>query len=136
MNMPSYLQGDQLKTHAVALAIGAVATVAIGFGWGGWVLGGTAQKMVQDKVNAEVVALYTPECVKHFETQADMPTHWAAFKKASSDYDQQSFIEKTGFATPPDAKSPNDDVADACATKLTAALAKTTAKKKPVANKT
>ena len=136
MNMPSYLKGDQLKTHAAALVIGAVATAAIGFGWGGWVLGSTAQKLAADKVNAEVVALYTPECVKHFEAQTNMPAHWAALKKSKADYDQQDFIEKAGFATPPGAKTANDDVADACATKLTAALDKMTVKKKPVANKT
>jgi alpha/beta superfamily hydrolase len=124
MNIPSYLKGEGLKTHAVALIIGAVATVIIGFTWGGWVRGSTAQKLANDKVNAEIVTLYTPQCVRHFEAQADMPAHWAALKKASADYDQQSFIEKAGFATPPGAKSPNDDVADACASKLTAALKK------------
>ena len=136
MNVPSYLKGDLLKTHVAALAIGVVATLAIGFGWGGWVLGSTAKKMAARKVNAEVVALYTPECVKHFEAQSGMQAHWAALKKANDNYDQQDFIEKAGFATPPGAKAANDDVADACATKLTAVLSKMPAQKKPVANKT
>ncbi len=129
MNLPNYLKGEQLKTHGFALALGAVAAMAIGFGWGGWMLGSTAQKMASDKVNAEVVALYTPECVRHFEAQSDMSAHWTALKKANANYDQQDFIEKAGFATPPGAKSPNDDVADACANKLTAALKKLPAKK-------
>lgn len=124
MDMPSFLKGDQLKTHSVAVVLGAVAAMAIGFGWGGWMLGGTAQKMAAHKVNAEIVALYTPECVRHFEAQSDMPSHWAALKKADGDYDQQGFIEKAGFATLPGAKTPNDDVAEACATKLSAVLDK------------
>ena len=128
MDMPSFLKGEQLKTHSVAVILGAVAAMAIGFGWGGWVLGGTAQKMAEHKVNAEIVALYTPECVRHFEAQSDMPSHWAALKKANGDYDQQGFIEKAGFATLPGAKTPNDDVADACATKLSAVLDKMPAK--------
>jgi hypothetical protein len=135
MKLPSFLQGEQLKTHGIALAIGAAAAIGIGFGWGGWVLGSTAQKMVKNKVNAEVVALYTPECVKHFEAQSNMPAHWAALKKANANYDQQDFIEKAGFATPPNAKTPNDDVADACANKLTAALKKMPAKKVAKATK-
>jgi hypothetical protein len=129
MQLPSYLKGEQLKTHSFALVIGAVAAMAIGFGWGGWMLGSTAQKMANDKVNAEVVALYTPECVRHFEAQGNMPAHWAALKKANANYDQQDFIEKAGFATPPGTKTPNDDVANACATKLTAALKKLPANK-------
>jgi hypothetical protein len=45
-------------------------------------------------------------------------------KKAVANYDQQDFIEKAGFATPPGAKQANDDVASACADKLTTALKK------------
>lgn len=135
MNIPTFLKGEQLKTHSAAVVLGAVAAMAIGFGWGGWVLGSTAQKMVNDKVDAEIVALYTPECVRHFEAQTNMPAHWAALKKANSDYDQQDFIEKAGFATPPNAKAPNDDVANACATKLTAVLDKMPNKKTASATK-
>ncbi len=124
MELPSYFKGEGLKTHAIALAIGVVATVVIGFNWGGWVRGSTAQKMADDKVNAEIVALYTPQCVNRFEAQTDMPAHWAALKKASADYDQQSYIEKAGFATPPNAKVANDGVADACADKLMSVLKK------------
>ncbi|MEJ2626414.1 MAG: hypothetical protein P8Z80_18440, partial [Pseudolabrys sp.] len=82
-----------------------------------------------DKVNAEAVALYTPDCVRRFEAQTDMPAHWAALKKANANYDQQDFIEKAGFATPPNTKTPNDGIADACANKLTAALKKLPANK-------
>ncbi|HZD91405.1 MAG TPA: hypothetical protein VE224_14990 [Pseudolabrys sp.] len=124
MDMPSFLKGEQLKTHGVAVVLGALAAIVIGFGWGGWMLGSAAQQMVQKKVDAEVVSLYTPQCVARFEAQTNMPAHWAALKKASADYDQQGFIEKAGFATPPDAKAANDDVADACANKLMAALKK------------
>ena len=129
MKLPSFLQGEQLKTHVIALLLGAVAAMTIGFGWGGWMLGGTAKQMAMDKVNAEAVALYTPDCVKRFEAQSNMPAHWAALKKANANYDQQDFIEKAGFATPPNAKTPNDGIADACASKLTAALKKLPANK-------
>ena len=124
MEIPSFLKGEGLKTHAIALAIGALATVVIGFNWGGWVRGSTAQKMANDKVNAEIVALYTPQCISRFEAQTNMPAHWAALKKASADYDQQSFIADSGFATPPGATIANDGVADACASKLMTTLNK------------
>lgn len=128
MQIPSYMQGEGLKTHAIALAIGVLAALALSFNWFGFGMGamlpGTAKKMAETKVNAEVVALYTPRCVKHFEAQSDMASHWAALKKAVADYDQQDFIEKAGFATPPGAKVANDDVANACADKLATDLKK------------
>lgn len=128
MQLPSYLKGEGLKTHTFAIGLGALVAFALAFNWFGFGMGGmlgsTATKLADKKVNAEIVALYTPQCVKHFEAQSNMSTHWAALKKAAADYDQQDFIEKAGFATPPGAKQANDDVANACAEKLTTALKK------------
>ncbi len=128
MQIPSYLKGEGLKTHLIAVGIGIVVALALTFNWFdfgmGAMLASTAKKMADKKVNAEIVALYTPQCVRHFEAQTNMPSHWAALKKAVSNYDQQDFIEKAGFATPPGAKNANDDVANACVDKLTAALKK------------
>jgi hypothetical protein len=128
MQIPSFLKGEGLKTHAIAVAIGAFVALALTFNWFGFGMGAmlasTAKNMADKKVNAEIVSLYTPQCVRHFEAQADMASHWAALKKAVADYDQQDFIEKAGFATPPGAKQANDDVANACADKLTTALKK------------
>lgn len=126
MHLPSYLRGEGLKTHLIAIGIGAVVSLALMFNWFGFGMGAmlanTAKKMADKRVNAEIVALYTPQCVRHFEAQTEMPGRWAAFKKAVADYDQQDFIEKAGFATPPGEKLANDDVASACADKLTKAL--------------
>ena len=128
MQLPSYLRGEGLKTHAFAVGLGAIVAFALAFNWFGFGMGGmlgsTATKLADKKVNAEVVSLYTPECVKHFEAQSNMSSHWAALKKAVANYDQQDFIEKAGFATPPGTKQANDDVASACADKLTTALKK------------
>jgi hypothetical protein len=128
MQIPSYLKGEGLKTHLIAVGIGAVVALALTFNWFdfgmGAMLAGTAKKMADKKVNAEIVALYTPQCIRLFESQTEMPVHWAALKKAVADYDQQDFIEKAGFATPPGAKEANDDVANACANKLMTALKK------------
>ena len=128
MQLPSYLKGEGLKTHTFAVGLGAIVAFALAFNWFGFGMGGmlgsTATKLADKKVNAEIVSLYTPQCVKHFEAQSDMPIHWAALKKAVADFDQQDFVEKAGFATPPGAKQANDDVANACASKLTTALRK------------
>ena len=44
MEMPSILQGDSLTRLLQGAFAGFVATVVIGFGWGGWTLGSTAKQ--------------------------------------------------------------------------------------------
>jgi hypothetical protein len=43
MQVPSILQGDSLKRLLQGAFIGFLATVVIGFGWGGWTLESTAK---------------------------------------------------------------------------------------------
>jgi hypothetical protein len=39
VQLPANLYGESLKRLLQGAAVGAIATVVIGFGWGGWVLG-------------------------------------------------------------------------------------------------
>ena len=39
MQLPSMLEGDSLKRLLQGAAVGAVATIFVGFYWGGWSLG-------------------------------------------------------------------------------------------------
>src|SRR5579872_4521168 len=58
-----------------------VATMVVGFHWGGWVTGGTADDMAQSagkKARAELAASL---CVNRFESSADATTQLAALKK-------------------------------------------------------
>src|SRR6478752_2351560 len=43
MLVPSILSGSSLKRLLQGVALGAAATMIVGFNWGGWVLGSTAQ---------------------------------------------------------------------------------------------
>jgi len=45
MQVPSILQADSLKRLLQGATVGAVATMVVGFSWGGWSLGSTADKM-------------------------------------------------------------------------------------------
>ena len=47
METPAILRGDLLTRLLQGAAVGAVATLFIGFYWGGWVTGGSAKDMVQ-----------------------------------------------------------------------------------------
>jgi hypothetical protein len=43
-------------------AVGAVATIFVGFSWGGWSLGSTADKMAKEQSEQSVVAALAPVC--------------------------------------------------------------------------
>ena len=114
MQLPSILQGESLTRLLQGIAIGAVATLAIGFYWGGWVTGGTAQTMAQRGAKDAVVAALAPICVDKFQHQSDAAANLVELKKINS-WQQGSFIEKGGWATLPGATTPDATVARACA---------------------
>ncbi len=117
MPLPAMLQGDSLRRLLQGAAIGAVATLVVGFYWGGWVTGGTAKEMVQRSSTSAVVAALSPICVDKFQHSADVAVNLVEFKKISS-YQQGSFIEKGGWATLPGSATSNYAVAQACADML------------------
>jgi hypothetical protein len=98
-------------------AAGAVATLIVGFYWGGWVTGGTAKAMVERSTTSAVVTALSPICVDKFQHSAEAATNMAELKKVST-YQQGSFIEKGGWATLPGSDSANSAVARACAEML------------------
>ena len=59
---PSILQRESLKRLLQGAAAGAVATIFVGFNWGGWSLGSTADKMAKERSEAAVVAVLAPVC--------------------------------------------------------------------------
>jgi len=71
MQMPSLLQGESLTRLLQGAAVGAVATIVVGFSWGGWSLGSTADKMAKEQSNLAVVAALAPVCADKFRGQPD-----------------------------------------------------------------
>src|SRR5581483_5449477 len=67
MPLPEILRGDSLTRLLQGAAAGAVATLIVGFYWGGWVTGGTARDMVQRASTSAVVAALSPICVDKFQ---------------------------------------------------------------------
>ena len=53
------------------LSAGAVATMIIGFQWGGWTLGSTTAKQVKDAEQASIVRVLSPICADKFQRSAD-----------------------------------------------------------------
>jgi hypothetical protein len=107
-----------IKPAAWGAVAGAMGLAIIGFSWGGWMFGHTAEKMANARAEAAVVIALTPVCVAKFEAQADAATKLAEFRKISGSWGQRSYIEKGGWATIAGNSTPNSALAEACAEKL------------------
>jgi len=77
--------------------------MVVGFSWGGWMTGRTADKIAAERADTAVVTALTPICVEKFLQNSD----------AKAD-----FLQKGGWATQPGATSPDYHIARACAEKL------------------
>ena len=119
MELPSILQGESLTRLLQGAVAGFLATVVIGFNWGGWMLESTAKQMAEKSANSAVVTVLAPMCADKFRQASDSTLNMAELKKVSS-WMQDSYIEKGGWATFPGATSPERGVAQACANLLTA----------------
>lgn len=106
------------KTESFWTAAGAVvATLIIGFGFAGWVTGGTAEEMATQAANGARHQLAAAICVKQFLHAANAGTRLADLKKADW-YQRDEIVASSGWATMPDRKEPNVVVAEMCASRL------------------
>ncbi|MEZ5822322.1 MAG: hypothetical protein R3D82_16110 [Xanthobacteraceae bacterium] len=120
MRMPAILQGEARTRFLQGIAFGAVATVAIGFIWGGWVTGGTARSMSAMAESSGRMSVLVPMCVTQF-TAADGAI--AKFKAASS-YSRDSIIGE--FVKTVASTSMDYSLARACVAGVEAELSKAT----------
>ncbi len=112
----------ETKPALWGIAGGAIAAAIVGFTWGGWVTGSTAEANAVQRSNAAVVVALAPLCVEKFQRGADVPGTLAALKKADA-WSQGDYIEKGGWAALPGSNSPQQlsAVAKACAVLLAGA---------------
>jgi hypothetical protein len=113
MPASAWYQGESLKKLLQGAALGAFATLGIGFSWGGFMLGSTA-KTLADTANSAVVAAMAPICVDQFQHSADAANNLTALQKTSS-YEQAAYVEKGGWALMPGSKATDSGVSQACA---------------------
>ena len=99
-----------------------VATIVVGFVWGGWVTGGSATRMASNAADGARAQLVAASCVIRFKHGPDAATQLAALKKADS-YEQGDLITKGGWVTMPGDKDPVAGAADICAQKLVSGAA-------------
>ena len=99
MQVPSILQGESGTRLLQGIAVGAVASVVIGFSWGGWMTGGSANKLAAARADTAVVAALTPVCVEKFLQNSDAQANLAALQKISTFWEQGDYVAKGGWAT-------------------------------------
>lgn len=109
-----------VKPGLMGAGVGAIALAIVGFSWGGWVTGGSAQDMAKKAANAAVASALTPYCVDR-AVAADSVSVMTELKGATT-YSRKGIVEKAGWATPLGADKPNTDLAQACQLKLAEAF--------------
>ena len=116
MQLPSILQGESLKRLLQGAAVGAVATIFVGFSWGGWSLGSTADKMAKEQSERAVVAALAPVCADKFRAQPDAEAKTVALSKVDAWQRGEQFPKE--FVTPPGQTYPSSALIYACSTLL------------------
>jgi hypothetical protein len=94
-----------------------VATMIVGFYWGGWVTGSSAQEMVDKAAGDARAQLAAAVCVNRFESAGDAGAQLASLKKTDA-WRRDDFIRSGGWATMPGMKDPVSGASDLCAEQL------------------
>ena len=94
----------------------------IGFGWGGWHLGGTVEKKVEAASTTAMVAALAPICANRFEKASMTDKTLVAALGAVDSWRRDEHMMKNGWATFSGASEPNRVVAEACAKLLSETL--------------
>jgi hypothetical protein len=89
----------------------------LGFTWGGWVTGGTADEMATNAREEARAELAASVCVAKFMQAPDATAQLAALKEASS-WQRDDFITKGEWTTLVGSDEPVDGAADLCAEQL------------------
>ena len=110
---------EWLRPGIYGAVVGAAALAIVGFSWGGWVTGGTANQMASDQARLEVVAALVPICIDQSK-QDPQVVETLADLAAANTYKRSDMLMKAGWATMPGSTDPNREVARACIEKLAA----------------
>ena len=126
MEVPSFLSpfvdGDSPKRLFQGLAVGVIGTLIIGFGWGGWNLGGTVDQKVETASRTSMVTALAPICADKFERAAKADNDLVVKLTAVDSWIRDDHLMKAGWATFPGGAEPDRGVASACAELLNTAL--------------
>lgn len=90
-----------------------VATMIVGFTWGGWVTGGTATEMAKDSADSASAQVAAAVCAQNFMAGPDARAQLASLKETGSSWKRRSLIEDGKWTMVAGRKY--DDAAGPCA---------------------
>lgn len=96
---------------------GAVVFGAVGFSWGGWVTGGSANEAALALAQEKVTAALVPICLDIAKADPDRIAQLATIRDASS-FKRRDAVMAAGWATVPGSDVPDRNLAQACAAAL------------------
>ncbi len=105
---------EKIKPGVWGAIGGAIVLAIIGFAWGGWVTGGTAQKMAEELAQKTVVARFAPICVEQYNQDSEKDQKLKELKEEGS-WKRDDYVEEQGWATMPGEKEADNKVAEKCA---------------------
>ncbi|MCX8996230.1 hypothetical protein NOF55_16585 [Rhizobiaceae bacterium BDR2-2] len=109
------------KGALIWACIGAVvATIVIGFNWGGWVTGGTSRAAATTAGDVARGELATAICVERFNAAPDAAARLTEFKALPDNYRRRQFVETGGWATMPGQTTADRLGGQGCAAALSA----------------
>lgn len=92
-------------------------TMLVGFNWGGWMRGSTAQRMAEVRANDAVVNRLATICVAQFNLDVAKGQKLQELQ-ATSAYQRADYVTTQGWAALPGEEKPERKVADACAKQI------------------
>lgn len=101
-----------------ACAFTLLATLIVGFSWGGWMTGGASEKMATTAGDTARGELASAICVERFNAAPDSAAKLVEFKALTDSYKKRQFIEAGGWATMPGQTAADRRGAEGCATAL------------------
>ncbi len=107
----------------------AILATVVGFSWGGWVTGGSAQEMADEKAAQARQELAAVVCIDRFMAAPDVGVQLTALKEITSSYKQATFVAEGGWAVIMPVSDPVDRAASANDRKAAALCADSLAKR-------
>jgi hypothetical protein len=112
MNTPEWL-----KPGIYGAIVGAISFGMIGFTWGGWVTGETAENMASTMAHDRLITAMVPVCLDMARTDSERSTKLATIRAAST-YQRRGALMEAGWSTVPGTEDPDRDIAEACLKEL------------------
>jgi hypothetical protein len=116
--MMNHEKGNITLGQLIGVCVGVViVTLIIGFSWGGWVTGRTAQAMAEDAADLAVAERLGKICMAQAQQSADIQTQLAELKEVAS-YNRIKAVMEKPWAVMPGEDEADRAVAGVCAEAL------------------